>query len=266
VLGKLADRFGRKAVYYIGPLVSGVAMSVAVLATRGTSLPVLLAHRALGWALISMSCSFIVPVSVSDMFSGQALGVNIAQVFATMGMGMVIAPYLGMVVMVRTGSALNVYKLRAASALVQLAVLFCAIPETLEASKVLPVTLASLNPFRFIAIARAPRTLRTLAATLFFNCESLLLLSPFVEFVCLFTAAFLRHFCLLYSHARAKRLLERYCLTRCPFACAAITSSVFAEGKNIISLIQVWMVGNPLNWSVEVQARCDTLRFCVPFS
>eukprot|EP01052_Picozoa_sp_SAG31_P067155 SAG31_NODE_25937_length_451_cov_0.872159_1_plen_126_part_01 len=52
VLGKLADRFGRKGVYYIGPLVSGVGMSAAVTLTRGASLPVLLVHRALGWALI----------------------------------------------------------------------------------------------------------------------------------------------------------------------------------------------------------------------
>lgn len=116
-----------------------------------------------------------------------------------MGVGMVCAPYLGMLVMERTGNALNVYKLRAASAAVQLAVLCLAIPETLEKSKVRPVSLASLNPFRFVAIVRAPRALQTLAATLFFN--------------------------------------------------------FFAEGKNIISLIQVWMVGSPLHWSVSVQAR-----------
>lgn len=80
ILGKLADRCGRKGIYFIGPLVSGVAMSAAVLLTKGTSLPVLLIHRALGWALISMSCSFVVPITISDMFSGEELGVNIAQV------------------------------------------------------------------------------------------------------------------------------------------------------------------------------------------
>ena len=116
-----------------------------------------------------------------------------------MGVGMVCAPYLGMLVMEKTGNALNVYKLRAASALLQLALLCFAIPETLEQSKIRPVSLASLNPFRFLSIVRAPRTLQTLAATLFFN--------------------------------------------------------FFSEGKNIISLIQVWMVGSPLYWSVGVQAR-----------
>ena len=116
-----------------------------------------------------------------------------------MGVGMVCAPYLGMLVMEGTGNALNVYKLRSASAFVQLVVLWLAIPETLEKSKVRPVSLASLNPFRFVAIAGAPRALQTLAATLFFN--------------------------------------------------------FFAEGKNIISLIQVWMVGSPLHWPVSVQTR-----------
>jgi hypothetical protein len=85
------------------------------------------------------------------------------------------------------------------SALLQLAVLSFAIPETLEQRNVRPFSLASLNPFRFLSIVRAPRTLQTLAATLFFN--------------------------------------------------------FFAEGKNIISLIQVWMVGSPLHWPVGVQAR-----------
>ena len=69
ILGKLADKVGRKLVYYIGPVVSGVGMSVLVLLTNGRSLPVLVVHRALGWALISMSCSFIVPVTVSDMLT-----------------------------------------------------------------------------------------------------------------------------------------------------------------------------------------------------
>jgi hypothetical protein len=43
------------------------------------------------------------------------------------------------------------------------------IPESLERSKARPFALASLSPFRFVAILRAPRTLRVLAATLFFN-------------------------------------------------------------------------------------------------
>ena len=194
VLGKLADAVGRKGVYYIGPVVSGVVMSLAVLLTRGRSLPVLLAHRALGWALLSQSCSFIVPITISDMFTGQGkiaipsrfamlsisltpesitiaeLGVNIAQAFASMGIGVTLAPPLGMLIMQRTGNPLIVYRLRLVSALAQLAVLWFAIPETLERSKRRPVTsLASLNPFRFVAILRAPRALKMLSATLFFN-------------------------------------------------------------------------------------------------
>ena len=122
---------------------------------KGKSLPVLLAHRALGWALISMSCSFVVPITISDLYSGQELGVNIAQVFAAMGAGVTAAPPIGMLIMQWTGSALNVYKLRLCFALAQVATVWFAIPETLEKSKIRPVTVASLNPFRFMAILRA---------------------------------------------------------------------------------------------------------------
>ena len=98
------------------------------------------------------------------------LGVNIAQAFASMGIGVTLAPPLGMLIMQRTGNPLIVYRLRLVSALAQLAVLWFAIPETLERSKRRPVTsLASLNPFRFVAILRAPRALKMLSATLFFN-------------------------------------------------------------------------------------------------
>ena len=169
VLGKLADRLGRKGVYYIGPLVSGVGMSAAVLLSNGRSLPILLAHRAMGWALISMSCSFIAPITTSDMYSGKELGVQLAQLFAMFGLGVTIAPPLGMLIMQRTGDALNVYKLRLASALVQLGFLWFAIPETLERRNIRPFRLADLSPFRFVALRKAPGTLRTLAAVLFFN-------------------------------------------------------------------------------------------------
>ena len=69
------------------------------------------------------------------------LGVNIAQAFASMGIGVTLAPPLGMLIMQRTGNPLIVYRLRLVSALAQLAVLWFAIPETLERSKRRPVTL-----------------------------------------------------------------------------------------------------------------------------
>eukprot|EP01050_Picozoa_sp_SAG11_P021974 SAG11_NODE_4034_length_2096_cov_1.466199_1_plen_83_part_00 len=75
-----------------------------------------------------MSCSFIVPVTISDMYSGDKLGVNLAQVFASMGLGVVVAPPLGMFLMQRTGNPLNVYKLRLASAVLQLCIIHYSIP------------------------------------------------------------------------------------------------------------------------------------------
>ena len=56
------------------------------------------------------------------MYSGQELGVNIAKTFAAMGVGVTLAPPVGMLIMQSTGSTLNAYKLRLASALLQLAV------------------------------------------------------------------------------------------------------------------------------------------------
>jgi len=92
VLGKLADAAGRKGVYYIGPVVSGVVMSLAVLLTRGRSLPVLLAHRACGWALLSQSCSFIVPITISDMFTGQGK-IAIPSRFAALSISLTLESY-----------------------------------------------------------------------------------------------------------------------------------------------------------------------------
>jgi MFS family permease len=198
VLGKLADRYGRKPIYVIGPMVSGVGMSLVVLLTRGKNLPVLLVHRAAGWALISMSCSFIAPVTISDMYSGPQLGINLAQLFATFGLGVTIAPPLGMLLMQKAG-VLSVYWLRLCSALLQLGFIYKGIPETLESSQIRAFRPKDVNPFRFVALLRGPRTLRTLATILFFNC--------------------------------------------------------FAEGKNIISLMQVWMKGAPLHWSIATQAK-----------
>ena len=79
-------------VYYIGPLISGICMSSAVIATNGQSLTLLMAHRALSWSTISMSNSFIGPVTISDMFTSEELALNTASFFGAAGLGIIVAP------------------------------------------------------------------------------------------------------------------------------------------------------------------------------
>jgi len=203
VLGKMTDDYGRKWVYYIGPLVSGVGMSVVVLLTQGKSLPVLLAHKTLSWCLISMSLSFIGPVTISDMYAVQELGIKTIQMFGSIGLSIIFAPALGAMIMERTGNPMNVFKLRLAMGLLQLLYVRRFIPETLLPERRRPFKFSEVNPLSFLQLFRKSRTLRIVATILFFNCCS--------------------------------------------------------EGKNIISLMQTWMNGQPLKWSLSKQSAHSAL-------
>jgi len=172
ILGKMTDDYGRKWVYYIGPLISGVGMSIVVLTTQGKSLPILLAHKALSWSLISMSLSFIGPVTISDMYSGQELAIKTVKMFGAIGLSLVFAPALGSMIMQSTGNPMDVFKLRLAAAVVQLVYAHKAIPETLLPERRRPFKLSHVNPFSFLQLFRKSRSLRVLAAVLFFNCCS----------------------------------------------------------------------------------------------
>lgn len=205
ILGKMTDDFGRKWVYYIGPLVSGIGMSIAVLLTEGKNLPVLLVHKASCWSLISMSLSFIGPVTISDMYSGQELAIKTVKMFGSVGLGVIVAPALGALIMQYTGKhgSMNVFKLRIVFAVLQLLYAHTFIPETLLIERRRPFSLSDVNPFSFLKLFRKSHTLRVLAAILFFNCCS--------------------------------------------------------EGKNIVPLMQTWMNGYPLKWSLNTTSRQATL-------
>jgi len=172
VIGRMTDDYGRKWVYYIGPLVSGIGMSIAVLLTQGKSLPVLLLHKAACWSLISMSLSFIGPVTISDMYSGQELGIRTVKMFGSIGLGVIVAPALGALIMQRTGERgpMNVFKLRLVFAALQLLYVHRFIPETLLAERRRPFSISDVNPFSFVRLFQKSHTLRVLAAALFFNC------------------------------------------------------------------------------------------------
>lgn len=170
IIGKMADQYGRKFVWYIGPLISGVGGSLAVLATNGQSLPVLMAHRSLNWSLLSCSNSFIGPVTISDLYQGQELGLRVAKLFGSYGITIMVAPFLGSLVFQKTNDHMLVFKMRLVSALMQLFYARCLIPETLEEKKVRPFKVSDVNPFRFLNLFTRSRTLTTVSLALFFHC------------------------------------------------------------------------------------------------
>lgn len=169
VLGKLVDKYGRKFLFYLGPLVSGVGMNLAVLLTGGKNLNLMLGFRALNWSLISISNSFIGPISMSDMFSGQELGIRMAKFFGAFGIPVVLSPGIGNLVSSLTGSALGAFKLRLLIGFVQLAHVRFNIPETLTADKQRGFVLSDANPLAFLKLfsRSSTKTLRTLVAFLF---------------------------------------------------------------------------------------------------
>eukprot|EP00929_Paragymnodinium_shiwhaense_P121697 TRINITY_DN94049_c0_g1_i1.p1 TRINITY_DN94049_c0_g1~~TRINITY_DN94049_c0_g1_i1.p1 ORF type:complete len:483 (-),score=73.94 TRINITY_DN94049_c0_g1_i1:289-1737(-) len=167
-LGKLADQLGRKFVFYIGPVVSGMTMSALVLLTKGQSLPVLIAHRTVNWSFNAMSGSFIAPIVCSDMFSGPELGVRIAKVLGAIGISASLAPGAGSLLM-RRGSTLTPYKVRFLLAATQVAFATKFIPETLEKCKQRAFQLRDVNPTKFLQLFAKPGVLRTLSVMLFLH-------------------------------------------------------------------------------------------------
>jgi MFS family permease len=171
IVGKISDDWGRKWVYYLGPAVSGVGMSILVLATEGKNLPVLLVHKALTWALVSQSCSFIAPITFSDMFAGQELGIRTASFFGSIGLSIFLFPPVA-AFFHRRGSNLILFKLRLMIALVQCFYVKKFVPETLMEERRVKFNPSDVNPLSFLKLFRKSRTLRVLALALFFNCWS----------------------------------------------------------------------------------------------
>lgn len=170
VLGKMADQYGRKWIYYVGPIVSGVLGSVAVLVTEGKNLKVLMLHRAMSWGLLSLSNSFIGPVTISDMYQGPDLAIRTAKLFGSYGLTIIGAPLFGSLVFQTTGNHMNVFKFRLLFALLQLYYASKFVPETLTAERVMPFKLMDANPFSFFRLFSRSPTLRTVTLMLFFNC------------------------------------------------------------------------------------------------
>ena len=85
-----------------------------------------------------MSCTFIVPVSLSDMFAGAELGLRISKFFGAMGLGLVVAPGLGSWIMQRAGTPLAVHVFRLAVSALWLFDVRTFVPETLTEERKRP--------------------------------------------------------------------------------------------------------------------------------
>merc|ERR550514_2140535 len=87
--------------------------------------------------------------AMSDVSSGQQLGINLARMFGAFGLGTVVAPWVGNRAL-RAGGFVAVYQVRAAISLAHVIHNLLTLPETLPAS--IPFRLAGLNPFGFLKL------------------------------------------------------------------------------------------------------------------
>jgi len=136
--------------------------------TKGQNLQVLVAHKALSWALVSQSCSFIAPITMSDIYSGPELGTRTVQFFGSIGISLMVFPKLATVV-ARRGSMMALFKVRLACAALQLFYVHRFVPETLREDRRVPFKASDVNPFGFLQLFSRSRTLRILAIALFFH-------------------------------------------------------------------------------------------------
>lgn len=170
ILGKMADKYGRKFIYYLGPLLSG-ASNLALVLNKGKNLNLNIAARACNWSLISISNSFIAPICMSDMFSGQELGIRVAKFFGSFGAPVVLVPVLATAIQKYTGSSLNLFKARLLLCLIQLGHSHFCIKETLLEERKKPFDIAAANPFSFLRLfgTKSTKSLRTLVSMLFLS-------------------------------------------------------------------------------------------------
>eukprot|EP01050_Picozoa_sp_SAG11_P018804 SAG11_NODE_2900_length_2851_cov_1.375727_3_plen_263_part_00 len=173
MVGKLTDRFGRKAFFYLGPTANCLFSLLQI--KFPTSIPVAYAQRILSQTLSTVSGSTIGTATLADVASGDTLTAALGSLGSWAGLGVIIGPLL-------TGSMARIFGndsrvqiavgfgVKAVVAGSTLLYLLTRLPETLPRDKRRPFSLSGVNPLRFLRLFRGGSTLRWLALANGFSC------------------------------------------------------------------------------------------------
>jgi MFS family permease len=158
-IGKLSDRFGRKMFLLMG--CSWAVVGNTLVALNPTSLPLVAVNRCLTWSLITLSGSVTGGAAIADCSdAGGDLAINLSRFFSMFGIGVVVGPLVGGVILSRTGSPRFVYAARAVVAGIELLHDVVTIREPLGLRERLlqlpppkrPTVTGLVNPFGFLKV------------------------------------------------------------------------------------------------------------------
>jgi DHA1 family tetracycline resistance protein-like MFS transporter len=171
VVGKLSDRFGRKAFFFLGPLANCITSLLQIRYRR--SIGICYLQRICSQTLSTVSGSTIGTATLADIVSGDRLTGALGQVGSWAGLGVIIGPLIsgGLTILVGVENQIVVgYCVRAAVSGATVIFLALRLDETLPVEKRRPFALSGVNPFGFLKLFRGSGTLRRLVMAHGFSC------------------------------------------------------------------------------------------------
>ncbi len=152
-VGKLSDRFGRRAFFVLGPVVNVVVSLLQVRYQRSISIAYV--QRVLGQTFSTISGTTICTAALSDVASGDRLSKALGSMAGYIGIGLVGGPFVAGLLMQRFPihqHATVGYTIRAVISAAAAAFIALRMPETLAESKRRPFRLRDASPFGFLRV------------------------------------------------------------------------------------------------------------------
>ena len=164
--GTLSDRFGRKPFFLVGPLCS--VFFNALIALQPSARTLFFCLRTAGKTLSTLSGSTVCSAAISDCVEGDELSIANARQGAAVGLGVVVAPLLGNLVLSCGFAPRVVYWCQALSSVAHTLTIGYFLQETLdhkEQRKHAKIPLRFVNPLQFIRLFTSGRKLALMSAS-----------------------------------------------------------------------------------------------------